>query len=76
MPGWAAPHRAGDIWQIGGQEHALPHLVNPFGMLCELQVMRNEDEGERLAPLQLFEERDDVALGVFVQIAGRLVGKQ
>ncbi len=55
---------------------AFPHLVAPLRTLGELQIVGDERQAERLGPLQLFEQIDDVGLGVLVEVAGRLVGEQ
>ena len=65
-----------DPRQVGGRQYALAHFVGPPRALGQFQVVRDEHEAEQFRPLQLLEQIDDVGLGVFVEIAGRLVGKQ
>jgi len=54
----------------------LAHLVGPLRPAGELQIVGDERQAERLGPLQLLEQVDDVCFGVLVEVAGRLVGQQ
>ena len=54
----------------------MTHLEAALGALGELEVVGDEDEPERLRPLQFFEKIDDVAFGVLVEVARRLVREQ
>ena len=54
----------------------MAHLEAALRPRGKPEIVGNEDATERVPPLQVFEQIDDVALGILVEVAGRLVGEQ
>ena len=67
---------AGYIREVDWRKHASAHLAGALSVLCQRQIVGDENEAERFTSLQFFEETDDFGLGVLVEVARRLVGEQ